>query len=217
MDAEGAFWMLMKGVTFTWADEGSEWQGISLGRSAAGHLENCVIEHAKRQKIRKKAMVHCRCQQRSAPGEPRIVGCTIGNGSAPQGIHVRGVNARILNNTIFGFSDYGLYLDGSSAALIAGNLITGNWRGIGAFIRSNSAVARVNRIEGNTEYGFFTGESYIYSVADARYNWWGSSSGPTDSVGNPSGTGDPVSGKVDYIPWAGSIADTDDDGMWDGG
>jgi parallel beta-helix repeat protein len=150
----------------------------------------------------------------SIPGEPRIAGCTIGNGSAPRGIHASAPSVQIINNTIFGFSDYGIYISGSSAPLIAGNLIMGNNRGIGAF-STKKGLSRVNRIEGNIEYGFFTGESYIYSAADARYNWWGSLSGPTDLIGNPSGTGDLVSTKVDYIPWVGSTVDIDDDGMWD--
>jgi parallel beta-helix repeat protein len=151
-----------------------------------------------------------------ADAYPSIIGCTIGNGGAQRGIYVGGGSSpNILVNTISGFSDYGIYITGSSAPLLAGNTITGNNRGIGAFTQSKSVVSRTNRIEGNTEYGFFTGESYIYPVADARYNWWGSSNGPYDLMGNPSGTGDPVNAKVDYWPWVGSIADTDDDGIWD--
>src|SRR3989442_9377705 len=35
---------------------------------------------------------------------------------------------------------------------------------------------------------------------DATCNWWNSASGPT-SAGNPGGTGDAVSGLVDFPPW----------------
>ena len=172
-----------------------------------------MIEHAKGRSTGGYAMVTASAGNAAAE-EPRITGCTIGNGSALRGIYASAPSAQIINNTISGFSEYGIYLSGSSAPLIAGNTITGNNRGIGTFA-NKSGNSRVNRIEGNTEYGFFTGESYIYSAADARYNWWGSLSGPADSVGNPSGTGDAVSTKVDYLPWAGSIADMDDDGILD--
>jgi parallel beta-helix repeat protein len=182
-----------------------------LGIKTAGNrLEDCVVEHATGTSG---AMVYAAASG-AVPGEPRIIGCTIGNGSAPQGIKVKGANARLLNNTIFGFSDYGIYLDGSPATLVAGNLITGNRVGIGSFISSESAVSRVNRIEGNTEYGFLVGESNSYSVADARYNWWGSGTGPTFTE-NPSGTGDAITAKVDYLPFFGSVADNEPDGMWD--
>jgi hypothetical protein len=36
---------------------------------------------------------------------------------------------------------------------------------------------------------------------DARYNWWGSSSGPHNDNTNPSGTGDTVSDNVNYLPF----------------
>lgn len=45
------------------------------------------------------------------------------------------------------------------------------------------------------------------TAADAEQNWWGSKFGPTNA-GNPSGTGDTVSGSVDFEPWLCSGADT---------
>jgi parallel beta-helix repeat protein len=148
-------------------------------------------------------------------GPTNIIGCTFGNGGAQRGIYVANSSPNILANTISGFSDYGVYVTGSqSAPFIAGNIITGNDRGIGSFMQSKNIVSRVNYIEGNLEYGFFTGESSSYSVADARYNWWGSATGPTFTE-NPLGTGDAITTKVDYLPFFGSIADIEPDGMWD--
>jgi parallel beta-helix repeat protein len=201
------------GATFTAADETGQWDGIwFFSGDCRSRLENCVIEGVKGRSTDGYAMV--RVQGGVADSYPSIIGCTIGNGKAKRGIYVAGASPRILGNTIEAFSDYGIYITGSSAPLLAGNTITGNTRGIGAFTQSKSVVSRANRIEGNTEYGSFTGESYIYPIAYARYNWWGSPTGPYDPAGNPSGTGDPVSSKVDYEPWVGSIADIEGDGMW---
>jgi pimeloyl-ACP methyl ester carboxylesterase len=37
----------------------------------------------------------------------------------------------------------------------------------------------------------------------AQHNWWGNASGPTDSAGNPSGTGVGISSNTTYVPWLG--------------
>jgi parallel beta helix pectate lyase-like protein len=42
--------------------------------------------------------------------------------------------------------------------------------------------------------------SHIGTV-NATCNWWGSSTGPTDPINNPSGTGEEVVGDADYRPW----------------
>jgi hypothetical protein len=146
---------------------------------------------------------------------PTITGCTIGNGSASRGIHVSGGSSpQILNNTISGFSDCGVYIGSSFSGLVAGNLITGNNRGISIFPPAEGRY-RVNRIQANTDYGLFYQSNSTSKTINAEYNWWGSLSGPADPTGNPLGTGDRVSAKVDYFPWAGSIADTEPDGIWD--
>ncbi len=202
------------GVTFTAADENNEWDGIWFySGDSRSRLQNCIIERVKGRSTDGYAMV--RVQGGTADNSPSIIGCSIGNGGAQRGIYVAGASPQILGNTISGFPDYGLYVTGTySAPFVAGNTLTGNNRGIGSFVQSKSVVSRVNRIEGNIEYGFFTGESYIYSVADARFNWWGSSTGPT-FAGNPMGSGDDITTKVEYFPFFGSIADIEPDGMWD--
>jgi hypothetical protein len=39
------------------------------------------------------------------------------------------------------------------------------------------------------------------SYADARWNWWGDSSGPYHATQNPAGQGDTIVGNVAFIPW----------------
>jgi parallel beta helix pectate lyase-like protein len=42
--------------------------------------------------------------------------------------------------------------------------------------------------------------SHVGTV-NAECNWWGSSTGPTDLISNPGGTGEEVVGDADYTPW----------------
>ena len=54
-----------------------------------------------------------------------------------------------------------------------------------------------NNIEGSGSYGLWTDENLTETV-DARYNWWGHSSGPS---GAGPGTGDAISGNILFDPW----------------
>ena len=199
------------GVTFTWADGENEWNGIQFVEAdSRSRLENCVIEHAFGYPTTSlRAMVTIGSNTPATYPATEIIGCTIGNGTALRGIHVSNSRPQILNNAISGFSDYGIYISGTSAPFVAGNLISNNGRGIGVF-NGSSGLYRVNRIQGNTTYGIYNGNTGESQIVNARYNWWGNASGP-----RPSGTGDPVSSKVDYTPWATSITDSEPDGMWD--
>ena len=97
---------------------------------------------------------------------------------------------------------------------MAGNTITGNNSGLGSIRTTKSGLYRVNRIQGNSEFGISTATPAVHPSIDAKYNWWGNSTGPT--LRQPARfTGDAITTKVDYFPFFGSIADTDADGMWD--
>jgi hypothetical protein len=206
------------GATFTWADGVNEWRGIYFSSpDSRNRLVNCTIDHAKGYSHTTPpapAMIHMFTSS-DYGATPLIQGCIIGNGTAPTGINVLNVSPQILNNTISSFSGgYAVYASGSTTKpLVAGNLISGNNRGIGLF-NSAAGLYRVNRIQGNTEYGIYNGNSSSSPSINARYNWWGNSTGPL-APDNPLGTGDRITAKVDYLPWTGSIADTDTDGMWD--
>jgi hypothetical protein len=86
-------------------------------------------------------------------------------------------NATVMFNSISGTA-CGIYLrtDGCApGAQIYYNNITGNVMGL------NNTVGS--------------------SPVDARYNWWGSSTGPYNATSNPLGEGNPVIGNVHYMPY----------------
>jgi hypothetical protein len=62
---------------------------------------------------------------------------------------------------------------------------------------ANGAVLRNNLFERNG-IGINTDNA---GPVDARWNWWGDSTGPYHSSLNPEGRGDEVQGNVEFIPW----------------
>jgi hypothetical protein len=59
------------------------------------------------------------------------------------------------------------------------------------------SIAHQNNFEGNTADGI---RHDGLGTFNATCNWWNSASGPTNA-GNPGGTGDGVSGPVNFTPW----------------
>ncbi len=138
-------------------------------------------------------------------------------GTAVTGRTAMGVSSTttsVRGNTMTGdgTSGTGLEMDalGTEALIVdaSQNAITG-W-GYGVYFYKDAgatlaAVVDTNTIAGNV-YGAFDQTGVLQ---DARYNWWGSASGPRDvktlpavpNYNNPAGTGDSVSAYVDYNPW----------------
>ena len=82
-----------------------------------------------------------------------------------------------------------------TGATITGSTITGTKTAIE--LRSGDAsgtTINYNNIAGNTVGLDWTDGS----LADARFNWWGSATGPGP---NPPGSGDPVTGNANTSPW----------------
>ena len=87
-----------------------------------------------------------------------------------------------------------------STPTITCNWITNNENGVYTVANAEPAIGN-NNICGNSEYGVLN--RLTTRTVDATNNWWGNATGPTHS-GNPGGTGDAVSDKVDYSGWTGS-------------
>ena len=119
-------------------------------------------------------------------GPSRISSCAVSHSSV-HGIFIAGVPVEVFGNQIATNQGIGL-VSGGSPLILRSNLFAGN--GIGVW---NLAAS---------------------PVIDARYNSWGSSSGPRHAS-NPNGTGDVVGDYVLFDPWGHSFVDLDLDGLPD--
>jgi len=115
------------------------------------------------------------------------------------------ITVAITNNIVSGWQ-HGINLVSSvTGATITGNTIQNNVApGSGVHIVSGINAANIhvnfNTIAGNGGSGGYGVSNGGTGTLDAEYNYWGAASGPTHP-GNPGGSGDPVSGNVDYYPW----------------
>jgi hypothetical protein len=96
----------------------------------------------------------------------------------------------------------GIYYIPSSTVVISNNDIHDNYYGI-EVVANPYSYAHYNNIYNNREYGVIEDSDYLGKdvTFDARYNWWGDSSGPYHTTLNPSGLGNAVSDYVDFDPW----------------
>ena len=106
----------------------------------------------------------------------------------------------IIEGNIIRNCTYGIYLDGHNYAKISECTITNCTYGIylNEYV-DYPPIINYNNIYNNTQYGVDAHEISALTV-DARYNWWGNSTGPTHPY-NPLGTGDIITDNVDYEPW----------------
>lgn len=88
--------------------------------------------------------------------------------------------------------------------IVAGNDLRGNGRA-GVYVSNlyyfspgnANPTLTANSLQGNA-WGVFNATA---ATVNAENNWWGAPSGPFHPTLNPQGTGDPVSDRVDFIPW----------------
>jgi hypothetical protein len=117
-------------------------------------------------------------------------------------------NAVIKDNILEGISidspSFAIRLSGLvSDTDIQGNIITGcdmSFLGTIGFYGDSTAYPTGTTIQDNNFEGNGGGLVWDGDPLNAEDNWWGNASGPQAS-GNPDGTGDPITGDVDYTPW----------------
>ncbi|MFC1933418.1 choice-of-anchor U domain-containing protein, partial [Chloroflexota bacterium] len=136
-----------------------------------------------------------------SPSQAEIWNSEIYNNTS--GIYVSSdgtINA--FNNSIHD-NDHGIMLK-SSNNVIKGNDITNNHAAENSgihLIGGSGNIISWNNISGNTPFGVnqqIINGTLDEEIVNARYNWWGSSSGPG---GSGPGSGDAVSEYVGYEPW----------------
>jgi parallel beta-helix repeat protein len=199
------------GVTFTRADPVDGWGYISFeGAGADGsRLENCFFEYASGYPSNPLAAISV------SNTSPVFNCCTVANFDTKNAFALQSSSAEISGSTISGLSGAGIWAYGGSLPLVFNNSFFGN--GAGVLINANgNGIFRGNSFSGNTDFGV----NYLGSgLVDARYSFWGDTSGPYDpsddtaSGGwyNPSGLGDAVSDHVNYDPWVGTPLSVDGD------
>jgi hypothetical protein len=123
------------------------------------------------------------------------------SGKQPTGISVAGTatGVQLLADTLTMVgTGAGLGVGGGAGVSVVGSTITGNANGVLVHTGfTGSLTLHFNSINGNSTSGI---TSLATQTIDAEANWWGSAAGPKNS-GNPSGTGDKVSGTVDFSNW----------------
>jgi len=126
-----------------------------------------------------------------------------------------GVSAEINNgkghelsyNSIFENTEHGILLFDADENSINHNEIFHNSIGIYLYSSSDETVckensAQQNWIYQNWLYGISTKENRGFSI-NATNNWWGNASGPYHASRNPLGTGDNITGPMEFDPWIG--------------
>jgi hypothetical protein len=153
---------------------------------------------------------------RSTASDSIIEHAIIEYGGAQGGIDISGSNPTIRNCTIrrnLNAGIAGITISGSSSPVISCCDITENVYGIYSSASSGTLNITNNNIFGNSSHGIYNTSGS--NIINALHNWWGDASGP-GGVGP--GSGDAVSGSVDYDPWLVAPpeqTDTDSDGHGD--
>ena len=130
-----------------------------------------------------------------------ISGVTVDGASSLTGIDVNGATLSASAITVTGYNT-GISVRNKGAATITTSTITGNVNGIvvgSGSSDTSTLTANDDNFSGNT-----VGVDSLQSSGslNATFDWWGSSSGPTNA-GNPGGTGSRVVGNVNFSPWLG--------------
>jgi parallel beta-helix repeat protein len=107
-----------------------------------------------------------------------------------------GNSANTLDCSLIQYATYGVYVDSNMVPTITNNIIRYNRYGL--YVYRGLPLISNNDIAGNGQYGLYKDST---PTLTAQNNWWGDASGPYHPTTNPGGTGNRVSGYVDYSPW----------------
>lgn len=116
------------------------------------------------------------------------------------GIRVNAHNNTITGNIIRNSSQSGIHFISSKYNVVNYNLITKNRIGISSENYVWEYHIHHNNIYSNIEYGLYADQD-AEAILNATLNWWGHESGPHHPTENPSGKGDNISDKVEFLPW----------------
>lgn len=122
------------------------------------------------------------------------------------GISVNGADLLVQNNTAVGNERSGVQVSYAQQVEVHHNELEANGVGVSLHGDSPDAILRSNSIAENEE-GVQTSDLAAGLIVDARWNWWGSTDGPSGGVEDPDtgesaeGSGDTVGERVRFDPW----------------
>ena len=109
-----------------------------------------------------------------------------------------GDSLEVIGNTVHN-CDVGMDIESDSTKITC-NDVHNNIYGL-VFWNAKPQV-NYNNIYDNIQYGVYrTTSGNLTDALDARYNWWGNTTGPHHPTLNPTGSGDNVSDYVSFAPW----------------
>lgn len=116
------------------------------------------------------------------------------------GIRVSTNASPTIKNSNINDNGVGIFVDNGATPVIQNNIIQINSIGI-QFTGVGAAQPTItdNEIKLNTSWGFLNTSASTTVVVER--NFWGSPSGPFNSISNPTGLGNAVSSRVDFVPW----------------
>lgn len=110
-------------------------------------------------------------------------------------------NNSIGNNTIY-YNGHGIWIDGDNNNIYNNDIMYNNASedsGVHLTVNASGNQIQCNNIVNNS-YGMYKEGGAGVDAVDARYNWWGHTSGPS-GIG-VTGGGDAVEGNISFWPWA---------------
>ncbi|MDY7079798.1 MAG: hypothetical protein SXV54_23185 [Chloroflexota bacterium] len=216
----GAVGLASQPITFTSATNvgPDEWDGL-LFDGGTGVLSHATVRYGGQHD----GFVRSNVTVRSIlTGKVHIESSQIQGTNAQYGLYVENSRVVVSDTVIYDSgtndNDYGLYAGVGSVVTITGSTFQSN-NGNGVAVNDGQVTMTCATIANNQYDGlrFITGTVSIFSSAisdnvrdglrndaspllDARYNWWGSPTGPTHAS-NPDGLGDEIVGNVLFDPW----------------
>jgi hypothetical protein len=95
-----------------------------------------------------------------------------------------------------------LFLEGDGPMWVSNNRFFHlNNPGIAAIQFEDSVADSTTQLRDNLFYDTGLAMRSRMGSVDARWNWWGDSTGPYHATQNPNGQGDTIVGNVDFFPW----------------
>ena len=186
------------------------WLGLNILDGGSGTLTYATVRYATGTNPGGYSPRQYGSVYKTGSGNLALTNCTVSNAQGVGIFLLNGTGSTSVNGcTVMNNGIRGIEIQNSSPT-ITRSLITGNPVGIYATNSANPTIGgsqeNANEIYANSSFGVVNTTAAI--TVNARYNWWGSPTGPYHAVSNPQGTGNAVSDYVDFgsfLPYSNTL------------